>query len=558
MEALTKINALLAGKNIIVPNYQRAYSWDEEHRCTFLQDLEDHIKSNTSIPYYLGHFLFEKRNTSEYAIVDGQQRLTTTVILLSALYKSLIEVSGLSLNHQPEWMQKIYSDTIKDGHSYRFSTVSYDNQLFRDYVINQTTANGGTPDTLSKKRIINAFDYFCDRLKGKEQEELKKLITTIADSSCTTHVVQDELEAVQMFIFQNNRGKKPTNLEIIKAHLMQYIHLHAVDEIRESSLLEINERFTLIYKLIAQIEERIDEDTILNYAIKLYRNKLEDTNALTFVLDKLSKVSNPLDFIIDFTRILAQSFDYICRFLREEKNNLTYHTLRIISEHSLMYPFIIKAMHNNMSDSNLDLLAKTLTQIFLRQRIIHTKADLRTRLREKYEEMTSDATPLQKHINWMKGTNSWWWSYWSNKEVERCINSGLSNNTAKLLLWLYENHLRGTGKSGYPLLRYTEISNPHLEHIAPQTENQELDNGYCKYDEEFYNKHLGCIGNYLLLSGNHNMSLSNAVFHLKRESYKHLQQQIEVQSMTAQDLLWDKEKIEARHQKIVKYIISIL
>lgn len=581
MEALTSINALLAAKSIIVPNYQRAYSWDEEHRCTFLQDLEDYINgnidkledrspdyteqdfnypdSNINIPYYLGHFIFEGRGTSEYAIVDGQQRLTTAVILLSALYKSLIGVSGLSsIKHLPEWLKQLYCDTVKDGHTYRFSTVSYDNQLFRDYVIDQTTTNGGAPDTLSKKRIIDTFEFFLNKLKCKSQEELIALIRAISQATCTTHVVRNELEAVQMFIFLNNRGKKPTNLEIIKAQLMQYIHLHAEIDVREAILSEINERFTRIYQSIAQIGERLDEDTILNYTVKLYRNKLDNTNTLKFVLDSLGGATKPLEFIINFTRILAQCFGYICRFLDEEKSNLTYHILRVTSEHSIMYPFIIKAMHNGMSSSDLNSLAKTLTQIFLRHRITHTKADLRTRLREQYERMETDAKPIIDHIDWMKKPNGWWWSYWTNHEVGRCLATGLSHNTAKLLLWLYENHLRGTGKAGYPLLRYSEISNPHLEHIAPQTKNQEENNGYCKYDEEFYKDYLGCLGNYLLLSGSHNISLSNAAFHIKRESYNHLQQQLEVQAMTAQDLLWDKEKIRARHQKIVKYLTSIL
>ena len=54
------------------------------------------------------------------------------------------------------------------------------------------------------------------------------------------------------------------------------------------------------------------------------------------------------------------------------------------------------------------------------------------------------------------------------------------------------------------------------------------------------------------------MSLSNGRFQIKRGSYKHLQQQLEVQKMTEQDQVWDKVKICQRHSKIVDYLMQIL
>lgn len=69
---------------------------------------------------------------------------------------------------------------------------------------------------------------------------------------------------------------------------------------------------------------------------------------------------------------------------------------------------------------------------------------------------------------------------------------------------------------------------------------------------------MDCLGNYLLLSGSHNESLSNGKFQEKRKSYKHLLQQIEIQEMTEQDQLWDKEKIRQRHEKLVEFFMQIL
>lgn len=565
MESLTNISAMLSGKSIAVPNYQRAYSWEtdltdksQKQVNTFLSDLQDYVNSQTSTPYYLGHFLFEERNTNEYAIIDGQQRLTTTVIFISVLYKRLKEIRKTeSFRDFDDDLYVAYCNTIKQGMAYRFSTVEYDNQMFRDYVIDQAIHNRNEIDTVSKERIANAFDFFCSKLSDQTEEKLLQLLEVITKASCTTHVVKDESEAVQMFIFQNNRGKKPTNLEIIKAQFMYHIHLYAPVGDKRHILAEITERFEHIYKSISKIEESIDEDNVLNYTIKAYRNSLDEVSSTAFVDKELGKAENCISFIREFALQLASCFSQISNFLNEAKRNIAYHALLVSAERSIMFPFVIKALLNEMSQERLEELARSLEQIFLRNRIIGTRANLLWRLNECYQKMDSSAQNVINHIQWLKSRNDWW-GYWNNDELLRALNMGMNHNTAKILLWKYENYLIQGGKAGYKPLRYDDIEQPHLEHIAPQTENTEEDNGYCAYDEDFRNQHLECLGNYLLLSGSHNMSLSNSRFQIKRNSYKHLQQQLEVLRMTEQDQLWCKEKIRQRHSKIVGYLMEVL
>lgn len=555
---------MLSGKIIAVPNYQRAYSWETD--CsnkspkqvnTFLSDLLNYVNSLSSTPYYFGHFLFEEKGENGYAIIDGQQRLTTTVIFLSALYKRLKEIRNIEkVEDFDDDLYISYCNTIKQRSQYRFSTVDYDNQMFRDYVIDQTSNDRSDIDTLSKARIADAFDYFKARLADIEEKELLALLNAITHASCTTHVVKDAAEAVQMFIFQNNRGKKPTNLEIIKAQFMYHIHLHAPSEETEPILSEITERFEHIYKSISQIESYLDEDNILNYTVKICRNNLEDISSTDFVNENLGKTDS-ITFIRDFTRLLASCFTQVAKFLQQEKENMLYHALLVSADKSIMFPFIIKAMRNGMEQDGLNLLAKSLEQIFLRNRIIGTRANLLWRLNTCYQKMKSDAMTVVNHIECMKNRNDWW-GYWNNEELTRCLNMGMYHQTAKILLWKYENHLIVSGKSGYTAVRYDSIETPHLEHIAPKKENTEVDNGYCPYDEDFHNRYLECLGNYLLLSGSHNISLSNDRFQIKRDSYTHLQQQLEVLRMTEQDQLWDKEKIRQRHSKIVDYLMQVL
>jgi uncharacterized protein with ParB-like and HNH nuclease domain len=106
MEASTTIKQMLAGNKIFVPTYQRAYSWDTElekvnspkQTNVFLSDLEDYNKSSTKSKYYFGHFLFEEKDEKTFGIIDGQQRMTTIVIFLSALFSRLKQIRTLNEN----------------------------------------------------------------------------------------------------------------------------------------------------------------------------------------------------------------------------------------------------------------------------------------------------------------------------------------------------------------------------------------------------------------------------------------------------------------------------
>lgn len=210
MEASTTVNEmLLTGKKIFVPSYQSAYSWEtpsehknqKTHTDVFLLDLIDYNKSGADYPYYFGHFLFEKKPDRSFGMIDGQQRLTTIIIFLSALYTRLKSIKELT-----EDDIVLYENMIKRKSNYIFSTVDYDNQLFKYYVINQTKKDKNGMNTESAKRIVKAFDFFTKAFTNKDDAYLTKMLKTVNEASCTTHLAKNESEAIQMFIFQNNRG----------------------------------------------------------------------------------------------------------------------------------------------------------------------------------------------------------------------------------------------------------------------------------------------------------------------------------------------------------------
>jgi len=560
MEAVTTIRRMLANNKVIIPTYQRAYSWDVDVEgspprqiCTFLADLEQHANSGSASPYYFGHFLFEKKTDDTYAIIDGQQRLTTIVIFLSALFRKL----NRDLSEQEELCRE---DIIKRRSTYRFETVDYDAQFFKDYVIDGIK-NAVRTETTSAERIKKAYDYFVKALKGKNENYIGKMVGCVANAKCTTHIVESEPEAVQMFIFQNDRGKKPSLLEIVKAEMMFAVHIASGDEDTDAMIGEIKERFKQIYKSISKVEYKIDEDEVLLYTYRVYANSLwiERSDVIAKIRAELE--GDPIVFARSFSLYLEESFIHLVTFFTIDNAHYEIASLIQLGDVGIAIPFIIKAYSFNVTIADKQLLAFSLENILLRQRLIGTRADIRSRISEEYQAFNDEnntVQPIVEKIEWIKHVDSseWWSAHWNNEALERSIQGSIIGSVARFLLWKYENHLKSQGKKGYKFLPYSAIDDPELEHIAPQTKNNKPASGYCVYDEEFLEQYLNCLGNFLLISKRHNCAIGNIPFSEKRDSYTHLEQQREVREMTEKKKKWTKPLIKTRKEKIIQFIMD--
>lgn len=559
MEASTTIKGMMAGNTIAVPSYQRAYSWDtpdeNSERITqtdvFLSDLEEFSESKAA-SYYFGHFLFEERNQKFY-VIDGQQRLTTIVIFLSAIFARLKGIRPLK-----EDEEVCYEDIVKRRSEVRFSTVDYDNQLFKDYVIELTKSDHNGLDTESARRIVRASDFFKQQLSNKPEEYLTKMLSIIRGATCTTHLVKNESEAIQMFIFQNNRGKRPSNLEIVKAQFMYVIHLHGGDD-KAALIAEIKERFEKIYKSIASIEYRLDEDAVLLYTLKVHFNSLWETNSLERINKSLCEDTR-IVFIRDFTMSLSTTFGYLSNFFgKDERQNFAIHSLITLGGIAIALPFIIKAYKYALPANEIGSLCASFENLVLRHRLIGSRADITSRLSDVFDRFTDrnkDIRPIIERIRSMKTQSEWWWAYWNDDKLKESLQGKIDHSTAKYLLWKYETHLEQQGKSGYSPSRFDRIISPELEHIAPTAEPDERPHGYDVYDDEFRNQYLDCLGNYLLLSKSHNCAVGHIPFSKKWVTYVHNAQQREIQILATQNGIWGKTLIQHRKDKIIRFIMA--
>lgn len=534
---------------IKVPDYQRAYSWDDTQIEQFLLDIKEYIDKK-GINYYIGHFLFEKKDNEKIGyIIDGQQRLTTIIIFLSSAFEKIKKLNNGELSAEE---LNIYKSIIENNGEIKFSTVDYDNKLFKERVIYREKGVV-KPDTQSQSRILEAVKYFNKKLEKETIENLINMVKIITNASCTLNEVLNQSEAVQMFIYQNDRGKHPTDLEIIKSLFMYNIHDCSDNKIND--LNYIKEKFETIYKNISYIENLVNENDVLRITLKTYYKNLNESSIDRIKEDINDKVSKEkLDFIKSFTEELEKNFQYLKYFFEDEKKYLYIHSIITLGINIDLYPFIVGIYRFEINEDDKKKLIESLENLLIRMKIIGSRAYITYRIGGQYQnflETEEDITSIIDIINEMKISTNYWWGHWNNDKLIASVENGVNGNIAKFILWKYENSF---GDRSFEFRYDKEKIN--LEHIAPQTEPDTKPHGYGDYNDEEFTNLIYCLGNLILLSEKHNKSIGNTIFSEKYKTYTYLKQQEEIRNMVSENGTWGKSMIKKRNKKIVDFVMS--
>lgn len=151
---------LLDGRLFRIPDYQRAYSWQKRQRQDLFDDIEEAHRSGRE------HFMAtvvalarEKRviaadELQAVEIVDGQQRITTIVILLKAVEKKLLDVDN---EKQARAKRDLGGLLIKDDdHSLVLLQTNHDSSnVFTSY-LRKGIVDEASVTTASDKNVVDA------------------------------------------------------------------------------------------------------------------------------------------------------------------------------------------------------------------------------------------------------------------------------------------------------------------------------------------------------------------------------------------------------------------
>ncbi len=184
-----------------IPIYQRNYAWQEAQVIQLVQDIADFSKINSDKEkktYYIGTLVvYEKYYNDKkiYETIDGQQRLTTLVILLSVLKN---DFNGNEFNN-------ILSFESRESSKNSLKAV-FD----------------GLDNKISNPTIKNAYQNIKKRLKKLESEEnLDKFKKYLLENVEILRVcVPEDTDLNHYFEIMNNRGEQLEKHEVLKAQML--------------------------------------------------------------------------------------------------------------------------------------------------------------------------------------------------------------------------------------------------------------------------------------------------------------------------------------------------
>jgi uncharacterized protein with ParB-like and HNH nuclease domain len=161
------IGELLGGNDpskLVVPEFQRGYSWEKKHVAAFWKDIIDLQKDDTRENHFLGPMVTLPKSKNVTELLDGQQRLATATILFSVLRDVAHDLGD---KDSPDFARDIQNQFIlKEGTSgYALDLGETDNLYFRDS-IQSFPAGKKKPTLRSHNKIHSAKILLTESVKA--------------------------------------------------------------------------------------------------------------------------------------------------------------------------------------------------------------------------------------------------------------------------------------------------------------------------------------------------------------------------------------------------------
>ena len=532
-------------KVFIIPPFQRNYEWNFEQCDELFTDIINAYKNQKT--HYLGNVVYYVgRNNgasyNEFILVDGQQRVTTILLLLCALRDSISDQNVF------ESVNKRYliNDTGDNRFRVRLKQTAYDSQSFMAII-------DGRPLEDDENNVAKNYHHFMEMIK-KSDVNARDIYETIPKLEVVdvNLQIEDDLSAVQT-IFEkiNSTGKRLTPADLIRNFLLLSKSSDEQERLYQDYWVKIentikNEnisRFSRDY-LVMNIFDDVPETRIY----KMFKEHFTDTGALHIdILRDMYKYSNYYAWI-KFAKCPNQKINKNIKLLNFLKSDDVYP----------LYMYLIA----NLYDSNLDELIKIfelLSDFMLRYRIVAPGGgggSLRAVVQQLLDGLSSGIVELSYDAIYYELSNSNAPSgrFPNNDEFKNALMENVNPNYAKaLLLRIEERETRNI------MVALDQVT---IEHLMPQTlSDWWIKNlGGAEEAERIHDKYLNCIGNLAPISQGYNSQNSNKPWDVKIQHLKNVQ--FVITNEIAESSEWKEEDIRLRNENVAdracKVIISPL
>lgn len=567
-----------------IPEYQRNYSWTEEELGDLWRDLnnvlgrgDDGLKEKS---HFYGMFLFDVDDDEGiYRIIDGQQRITTAIILLNEIRHRLRELGA------DREAGRIKDDYIKNRHGYKLMLgPEDDDQIFKDEILDRADLEqdiASLSDSPSQKRLLEAKEFFAEKLESKDEDFLSDLRQEIGGLEAMSYEVNSITRAVKVFETANDRGRNLTDLDKTKSFLMLQIYLNESEENEEAIEDQIDllqTRFGKMYRKIDEINDdehwgSFSEDNIQRFHYILWdeswtssRGERYYQNLLSNLKENIRSSTQSMEEIRHYSKELLGAFhahEHLTRISDESEEHQIIKRMELAGSMGNVRPLLLalrmKKGETIPPEQYLELLrlVETLVArvyVIAQKRAYTGRYKIYRLARDIYQEEVS-VSEIESRLR----------SITEDYADDTTVHNSLSQDDLygeydqseqRFLLYFYEASLQAESdreKMPYSLRNWVngqlvgagdEIE-VEVEHIHPQTPAEESE----------VDEHKHKLGNLSILPKGENSSLQNAVGTDKEEAYKNIN--LEMNKDIVPDLKdWGEEQISSRGDEITRRILQ--
>lgn len=315
MDTLKSLSSIFEHRIIRIPDYQRGYAWQEHQLNDFWEDL---IHLSPERVHYTGVltlepvapeywqrwesdlWIIEGKGYKPFYIVDGQQRLTTSVILIQAILESVPADTELNFQSLAEIRQQYILHSaptgIRQSYLFGYEKDNPSDEFLRTGIFLEKSASNSDDQTFYTRNLAKAKKFFEEKLAALSPKEVAEIYKKLTQKfKFNLYEIDAEIDVFVTFETMNNRGKPLSNLELLKNRLIYLSTLFPADSGSSELRNNINFTWKTIYEYLGRNPDKLlsDEDFLRNHWIMYYKfTRQTGDDYKNYLLDEKFTVQN--------------------------------------------------------------------------------------------------------------------------------------------------------------------------------------------------------------------------------------------------------------------------
>lgn len=506
---LDGIGHTLSDRRIAVPIYQRSYAWEEKHVIDLYDDLLTALR-NSEDEYFIGSVVISA-GTGRDEVVDGQQRLATITILISAIrdHFTSIEDNERATDIQNQYLSK--RDRRSQEVVPNLKLNNHDNDYFYKKIIlfdnNSIETTRG-----SHERIEKAYQIARDKIRAYVSTESNPASTLLdicdfIDNHLKIIVVlvPDHANAFTIFETLNDRGLDLAISDLLKNYLLGQ---------SDNRLEEVQENWAKMYTLL----ESTDNESLVVTFIRHYWSSIygltRERELYSKIKQRITSKQRSVDLSIElekaarvYVALLDTSQSYWNDYSLEAKNHMA--TLNLFKM-TQMRPLLLAIM-DKFSTVEIERSLKFLVAVSSRFLITGGLGGgaLEVQFSDRAKEISEGTITTKNGIK--DAMASAIPSDTSFKDAFRTASVSKQYLARYYLMTLEKS---ANGEDNPELIPNADTSAVNLEHVLPKTLTSDWD-----FNPDQHRAYVKRLGNQALMSTRLNSEIGNSSFEIKKPYY---------------------------------------